>query len=74
MPDDYNPYNANMICDPSDNRMRNSITPEEYRKANPNTVWLYNPWTGLPRTSKDIEADPFGSRVRHFRLDGLCSN
>jgi hypothetical protein len=71
MSDDYNPYNANMIRDPGNNQMRGSITTEEYRKANPQTVWLFNPWTGLPRTSEEIDADPLGSRVRHFRLTGL---
>lgn len=34
-----------------------------WRTVLPNKVWIWNPWTGAPRASQDIESDPQGKLI-----------
>jgi len=36
---------------------------QEWRHSNPDSAWLYNPWSGTKRLSKDVAADLFGREL-----------
>ena len=40
------------------NRLDFEISADEFRTTN--EKWLYNPWTGIPRTENAVLLDPFG--------------
>lgn len=39
-------------------------TAEEYRRRNPMTVWVYNPWTGEKRLQCHVDQDPYGEQIQ----------
>lgn len=39
------------------------LTAKDWREDAPATAWLWNPWTGKPRDSREIGADPLGERL-----------
>lgn len=34
-----------------------------WREILPDAVWAFNPWTGEPRSGKDVESDPLGQLI-----------
>lgn len=38
-------------------------TAAEYREYYPESVWRYNPWTGLARYAEHIDSDPYGATI-----------
>ena len=52
---------ALMLFDPADGKERPyPSNASQYRKFHKQLAWIYNPWTGLLRSSQEIAADLYG--------------